>query len=218
MPVLYSFRRCPYAMRARLALHACRVPVELREVFLRDKPAAMLAASPKGTVPVLVLVDGGVIEESLDIMDWALAQRDREGWLDFPADAGETMAALISENDGPFKAALDRYKYPTRYADADPRAEREKAKNFLFRLEAQLSATDHLLGSRFSKADAAILPFIRQFAHVDREWFYGGDWPALIGWLDRFLRSDRFAAIMTKYEPWKSGTAGVVFGSAAQPA
>ena len=152
-PVLYSFRRCPYAMRARLALVVSGVRCELREVRLRDKPAAMLAASPKGTVPVLVLPDGRVIDESLDIMRWALSQRDPESWLDRD-DPG-----LIAENDGPFKHSLDRYKYPDRHA-SDPIEHREMGLETLRKIDARLSAGGQLGGSARGLADAAIMPRI----------------------------------------------------------
>lgn len=203
-PILWSFRRCPYAMRARLALAASGVTVELREVVLRDKPAAFLAASPSATVPCLETATG-VIDESLEIMIWALRQSDPEGWLDMPD------TDLIATCDGSFKTALDRYKYPTRYADADPTQERAVAGHFLDTLNQQIDQKAYLFGDAPSLADMAILPFIRQFAHVDLDWFEGQDWPFAIGWLERFKSSERFAAIMPKFAQWQDGDAPVLF-------
>ena len=211
LPILYSFRRCPYAMRARLALASSGEQVELREVVLRDKPAEMLAASPKGTVPVLVLANGGVLEESRDIMDWALSENDPEGLTDWPAAELEAMWALIETFDGPFKTALDRYKYATRYADRDEAAERATAAGHLAGLEAMLEGRPYLFGDRIRLADMALLPFVRQYAHVDMDWFRAQPWPNVIRWLDAFLASDRLQAVMAKYPQWQSGKGGVLF-------
>lgn len=206
LPILYSFRRCPYAMRARLGLASADLRVELREVVLRDKPPAFLAASPSATVPCLKAGDS-VIDESLDIMCWALAQNDPEGLLDMPQDGH----ALIAATDGPFKTALDRYKYHTRYDDADREAERTKASAHLETLNAQLTGQDWLFGPTPRLADLAILPFIRQFAMTDKTWFDAQDWPDLHRWLETFLASPRFAAIMTKYPQWHEGDAPIFF-------
>lgn len=213
-PVLYSFRRCPYAMRARLALAAGRQRCELREVVLRDKPAALLEASPKGTVPVLVLADGEVIDQSLDIMVWALTEHDPQRWLMPEAGDWEQMLALIGDCDGGFKHELDRYKYPDRYEDADAgaMAHRSAAAQWLAGLDARLSKSAQLFGERASLADAAIMPFVRQFAQVDRAWFDAQPWPALHVWLKGWLESEGFRAIMEKYPPW-DGKAGVPFPS-----
>ncbi len=199
-------------MRARLALQASGQKVNLREVVLRDKPAEMLEASPKATVPVLVLRDGAVIDESLDVMHWALAQDDPHGWRDYPADALAAMDALVLELDGPFKSALDRYKYPNRYDDSDPIEQREVGAQFIRKLDKLLEGRAFLFGEKFSFADGAVLPFVRQFAHVDRDWFWADEWKNVIYWLEAFLESERFKAVMTKYPQWKSGEDGVVFG------
>lgn len=198
-PILYSFRRCPYAMRARLALVSAGARVQLREVVLRDKPAAFLSASPSGTVPCLV-AEGGAIDESLDIMRWALGRADPEGWLAMPEAGWDWIARC----DGPFKSALDRTKYAPRYPGTDPMAERAKAADFLTDLEAQI--TDWIFDAP-SIADFAILPFVRQFAFIDKSWFDAQDWPRLQAWLDAFITSDRFAAIMTRYDQWHEGDA-----------
>ncbi|MEL6642775.1 MAG: glutathione S-transferase [Pseudomonadota bacterium] len=196
-PILWSFRRCPYAMRARLALDVAEIDLEHREILLRDKPQAFLEASPKGTVPVLV-VDGQVIEESLDVMRWALAQNDPEGWLEMP----DTGWDLIAKTDGPFKTALDRYKYANRYEGADPTEEREKAALFLQKLDERLGPSPWLFGDAPRLADMAILPFVRQYANTDRDWFDAQPWPHLRSWIDHFLASPRFERIMRKHPLW----------------
>lgn len=199
-------------MRARLAIASSGARVELREVVLRDKPGSMLEASPKGTVPVLVLSDGSVLEESLDVMDWALAQNDAQGLRDFSEDTLFKIDALVEESDGPFKSALDRYKYPNRYENVAREEHREAGSVFIRKLDALLDGKSFLFADRISFADVAILPFVRQFAHVDREWFWSQDWDNIIAWLEAFLESETFRAIMTKYPQWKSGEDGVPFG------
>ncbi len=196
-PILYSFRRCPYAIRARLALAVSGTAVEHREVKLRDKPAEMLAASPKGTVPVLVLPEGRVIDESLDIMRWALERNDPEGWL-----AGDDPD-LIAANDGAFKHHLDRYKYLERFA-ADDVDHRAAGLAILEGLEARLAERAYLGGERFGLADAAILPFVRQFAAVDREWFAAQDLARVQAWLAAFVGSALFEGVMAVREVWRS--------------
>ncbi|WP_052134221.1 glutathione S-transferase [Sphingomonas sp. 37zxx] len=194
LPILYSFRRCPYAMRARLALAVSAVPHARCEVKLSQKPEAMLAASPKGTVPVLVLPGGTVIDQSIDIMRWALAQRDPEAWL------ARDDPGLIAANDGGFKHDLDRYKYPERHG-SNAIAHRESGLHFLDDLDRRLIAGGELGGSTRGLTDAAILPFVRQFAAVDRPWFEAQPLPHLKDWLVRHLESSLFAAIMVRTEP-----------------
>lgn len=205
-PILYSFRRCPYAMRARMALWLAGITVELREVKLAAKPPALLAASPKGTVPVLVLADGRVIDESLAIMRWALALNDPEGWL-----AGED-AALIAANDGPFKHHLDRAKYPGRYVEDDGIDHRSAALALLTPLEARLTAAPFLGGTTRGFTDIALFPFIRQFAAIDPAWFGAQPLPHLQSWLETHLGSNLFATVMGRYAPWQEGDAAVLFG------
>ena len=203
LPVLYTFRRCPYAMRARLALAISGAEIRIREVVLRDKPAEMLAASPKGTVPVLVLPDGRIIDESLDIMHWALALNDPENWLG--ADAVET-AALIALCDGPLKQALDRYKSPNRYDGVDPLAQRAAGLDILRTWDTRITPSGtHLLAPHRTLADMAIFPFVRQFAATDRAWFAEQDLPALKPWLENHLASLLFKSIMTKHAQWQPG-------------
>ena len=205
LPILYSFRRCPYAMRARMALAASAVHVELREVVLRDKPPEMLEASPKGTVPVLLLPDGRVLDESLDIMRWALVQSDSLGWRTHDDQN------LVSATDGPFKQALDRYKYPHRYGLTDGTAHRDAAMAHLGHLNDLLSAALYLGGERPAFTDIAIFPFVRQFAATDDIWFTALPLPALQNWLSGLVGSDLFALIMARYPQWKAGDAPVRF-------
>ena len=207
LPVLYSFRRCPYAIRARLALQVSGVPYTLREVSLKTKPAEMLAVSPKGTVPVLVLASGQVIDESLDIMRWALEQNDPDGWL--TPSSPQDVKAFISRNDGNFKHNLDCYKYPNRYpmefgvdAIAFALAQRLLASHWPNYLESRLSK-GWLCGHQASLADMATLPFIRQFAHTDRMWFAAQPWPQLQAWLAGFEASALFENVMVHHEVWQ---------------
>jgi glutathione S-transferase len=196
--LLYSFRRCPYAMRARLALLASGERFELREIVLRDKPAAMLAASPKGTVPVLQLDDGRVIDESLDIMLWALGGNDPERWL-----AGYD-AALVEAFDTHFKHHLDRYKYAERHG-ADPIAHRDAGLQMLAQLDARLSDSANLGGPQRGLSDMAIFPFVRQFAAVDRDWFAAQPVSRVQEWLARHVASPLFDQAMLRLAPWTPG-------------
>ena len=206
-PVLYSFRRCPYAMRARLALHASGVHHEHREVILRNKPAHLLHLSPKGTVPVLWLrghAGATVLEQSLDIMIWALRQHDPLGWMPRTDKALADALALIAHNDGPFKQHLDRYKYPQRSGLASGSTDRDVAAVWLSSLAATLQIRPFLAGEHFGLADAAIAPFVRQFAHTDPVWFAAQPWPALACWLANFEASALFQTIMHKHPPWQA--------------
>lgn len=204
LPVLYSFRRCPYAMRARLALHASGVVHAHREVVLKNKPAHMLALSPKGTVPVLWLPqEARVLDESLDIMRWALQQHDPMSWWPATDAALADAMALIAHNDGPFKQQLDRYKYPNRSGLSSGQADRDLAAVWLRRLDERLRAQAFVSGGHWGLVDAAIAPFVRQYAHTDPGWFAAQAWPALASWLARFEASEMFAAIMHKHAPWQ---------------
>ncbi|EZP32537.1 glutathione S-transferase [Pseudomonas sp. RIT288] len=194
MNTLYSFRRCPYAMRARMALRYSGVPVEIVEVSLKAKPAEMLAISPKGTVPVLD-ADGRVIDESLEIMRWALAQHDPDDWL---LDGDSRIAELIEANDQGFKVHLNRYKYAERYPEQPMEIYRAAGALFLQQLDELLTDRDYLLADHPCLADIALLPFVRQFAHVDREWFAQTPYVRLQAWLQRQLESNLFTSIMKK--------------------
>lgn len=206
LPILYSFRRCPYAMRARLAIMASGTACELREVKLSAKPAALRAASPKATVPVLVLPGGEVLAESLDIMRWSLGQRDPAGWL------SRDDPALIAANDGPFKRALDGYKYPDREG-AGAAVQREAAMAFLRELEGRLAGKGQLCGTAPGLADMAIMPFIRQFAAIDPAWFGAQPLPRLQDWLAGHLGSGLFAAIMIRWQSWQPDDAPILFAN-----
>lgn len=209
-PILYSFRRCPYAMRARIALYAAGITSELREVVLRDKPESMLNASPKGSVPVLVLTDGTVIDESLDIIKYALNYNDPQKMLSCDQNIAEE---LIAENDSHFKRALDRYKYPNRYPDEDTSGARDQGEVFLDKLNTLLSnQKSYLLGDHASYADISIFPFIRQFANTDRGWFDALPYPYLQTWLDTNINGSLFSAVMFKYDQWKKGDTPIIFG------
>lgn len=197
LPLLYSFRRCPYAIRARLALHSAGIAFELQEVVLRNKPASLLALSPKGTVPVLRLPDGQVLEQSLDIMQWALRQADPLGWLS--AAPLDDMLALILVNDTQFKPLLDRYKYPERHPEQSQAIWRQQAVDAMLQaLNLRLQQHPYLFGESASLADMAIVPFVRQFAQVDRAWWEHHELAALRNWLDKLITSSLFEAVMTK--------------------
>ena len=203
-PILYSFRRCPYAMRARMALLVSGTICIIREVKLSQKPEALIAASPKATVPVIVLPDGGVIEESLAVMRWALARNDPEDWL------AREDRALIEANDGPFKHHLDRYKYPERHA-SDPAEHRAAGLALLAVLEARLAGRRNLCGDARGITDVAIFPFVRQFAETDRAWFDVQPFPRLQAWLRHHLQSSLFTDIMVRLDPWRPGDAPLQF-------
>lgn len=192
--ILYSFRRCPYAMRARLALRYAGVPVRIEEVSLKAKPAEMLALSPKGTVPVLS-VEGRVLEESLDIMRWALARNDPQDWL---LQGDPRIDALIARNDSEFKVHLNHYKYAERYPEFSRDQYRQQAEVILADLERMLGEQRYLLADHPSLADAALLPFIRQFAGVEPQWFAEAPYPRLRAWLQGWLESELFKAIMAR--------------------
>jgi glutathione S-transferase len=212
LATLYSFRRCPYAMRARLAIAQSGIQCELREVVLKDKPQQLIELSPKATVPVLLTADDKVIDESIDIAFWALAQHDPDNWYQsLTSEQHEQMLALIENNDGEFKYFLDRYKYADRYPEQDERFYREQGEKTLTRLEQLLTEHDCLLRDSWTLADIALLPFIRQFAFVDKDWFDSAPYPRVRAWLEAFLESDLFRTVMKKYPQWQEGDEPVVF-------
>ena len=213
-PVLYSLQNCPYAMRARMGLLLAQQPVMLRAIVMKNKPADMLAASPKGTVPVLVLTDESVIDESLDIMLWALRKNDPSNLLysenpsAFPA-----MLTLINSNDNKFTSALSKYKHAVRYHETSEVYYRRQCEIFIIELEQRLAAHDYLMGMTPSLADYAILPFIRQFARVDRQWYLQAPYPHLRLWLNAHLQSQPFSQAMTNYPLWLDNHEECLFGS-----
>lgn len=218
LPILYSFRRCPYAMRARMAIRQAGQVVQLREVVLGNKPAALIEASPKATVPVLVLPDETVIDESLAIMHWALSEADPEHWLPMDAAGSERTARLIEHNDHQFKPWLDRYKYADRYPEQPAVAYRREAEGFIRELESVLGSQATLHGTTLGLADAAIFPFVRQFAHVDRDWFLGAAYPAVQAWYRDWIDSPLFTTVMSKPAPWEPDQAITLFPAATESA
>ena len=194
-------------MRGRMGLCVSGLSYEHREIILRDKPAHMLKVSPKGTVPVFIKEDGQVIDESLDLLKFALAQNDPLGWLDCN---NAEASALIADNDGPFKTHLDRYKYASRYDENAKRGDvdlshRKQAEVFIQSYEDRLTNAPYLMGENQTIADIAIFPFIRQFANTDLDWWQNAPYPAVRDWLTRHVESDLFKAVMTKYPLWVSG-------------
>lgn len=197
IPYLYSYRRCPYAMRARMALVSAGIQCDVEEISFKNKPEKMLAISPKGTVPVLVISEDNFLEESLDIVYWALEQNDPDGLLDCDMAAVEN---LITENDGDFKGALDRFKYPSRFPDEDCSGSKEMAVVFLEKLNQRLSTSKNLMGENVSVADICIFPFVRQFSSVDRPWFDSLDMEPLQKWLEGHVKSDLFKKVFKKQD------------------
>jgi glutathione S-transferase len=204
-PILYTFRRCPYAMRARMGLVYAGIDFEIREVDLKHKPQEMLDASIKATVPVLIHEDLHIIDESIDILSWSISQNDPDCWNDFCEESKTRMASLVHENDHVFKEHLDHYKYSDRYLEQSQEVYREQGEIFLKNLESLLSESAFLFGESVSYADVAIFPFIRQFSNVDPVWFRSAPYPFLRTWLDHFLESKLFNSVMTKYDPWNVG-------------
>ena len=203
-PILYSFRRCPYAIRARLAIYSAGIELELREVLLRDKAPKFLEVSKSKTVPCLQTNDY-ILDESLEIMIWALNINDPKNWL----RETDKSLELIATCDGPFKNALDRTKYPNRYPDESAVENRVLASNFLDFIENQLSPC--LFGENFNLADIAILPFVRQFAHIDFDWFLSQPWPKTEQWLENFKNSEMFSLVMKKYPKWEENDPVTLF-------
>jgi len=214
--VLYSFRRCPYAMRARMVVLTSKLKIELRDILLKDKPAQMVAASPKGTVPVLILEDGRVLEESLDIMLWAVSLNDPLSLYPDDDPTRFTIDELIAENDGPFKSALDQYKYHVRFPENSKENYRSEGEVFLAKLNERLREHPYLMGTQASLADIAIFPFIRQFANSDRDWFDASPYPNLHKWLNTWTTSEDYLNIMKKRPIWNEEAAPCYFPSLAQ--
>ena len=203
-PILYSFRRCPYAMRARLAIKACEIFVEIREIKLKEKPLEFLKVSPKGTVPVLVTSSGNVLEESIDIINWALNINDPQKWLATGQLPQSAISQLLNNLENEFKPSLDKYKYPNRFENIDRNFHRDKNLDFLWYLDNLLKKNRALNCSHLSLIDYAIFPFIRQFRNVDDKWFDSFNFNFLKKWLFQIIDSNDFLSIMKKYEKWES--------------
>ncbi len=210
MPILYSFRRCPFAIRARMAIYVADITLEIREVNLSHKPLNMLELSTRGTVPILKLSNGEIIQESLEIMIWALGKRDPRGWI---GNYDGVSEALISENDSTFKKNLDRYKYWQRHPEQSQVEARIEAERFLMNLENLLDGSKYLFGKSENLADIAIFPFIRQFSAVDPDWFETAPYPNLRRWLHRFLADNVFTKSMQRNPVWKEGDQACYFPS-----
>jgi glutathione S-transferase len=208
-PILYSFRRCPFAMRARLTLFYCGIKPEIREVKLSNMPQALLVLSPKATVPVLHLAEGRVIDESLDIMHWALSISDQNHWL----ENSHVSNPLIELSDNKFKPLLDKYKYADRHTELSQIEHRQNAKPFINSLDERLKQHLYLVDDQIRLADIAIFPFIRQFAGVDPSWFRQSDYGGVKRWLDALTESSQFKSIMHKYAVWQENDAAIYFGS-----
>lgn len=212
LPILYTFRRCPYAMRARMAIYYSGITVQIREILLKDKPKQMLEVSPKGTVPVLLLSNGEVIEESREVMMWALKQNDPESWYaGLCQEQQSEIQFLINRNDNDFKPWLDKYKYSVGYPEHSQEYYRKNAEVYLFDLNTRLSLSKYLVADVVSIADIAIFPFIRQFAFVDKTWFEQTQYSYLRNWLNTLLNSELFYSIMNKYPCWRQGDASTIF-------
>jgi len=209
-PVLYSFRRCPYAIRARMAMRYAGIEHEHREIALSDKPEEFLALSSDSTVPVLQLKQGTVLQESLDIMYWALSKRDVDGWAQRDNDALPHSQSLLKYNDMTFKQCIDKYKYPDRYPGINPLDYRLKGEAFLKKLEDLLSDSKYLFGDGYSLTDIAIFPFVKQFAHVDLEWFNTSPYRNVRQWLEMIEKSMLYRHSMYKFEIWQPNTMGEI--------
>jgi len=209
-PILYSFRRCPYAMRARMALYQAKIKCEIREIVLKDKPDSLLTASENATVPVLITTTEEIIDQSLKIMFWALEQNDPDNWL---AANKEETRTLINDNDNGFKHNLDRYKYHVAYPEYTQEDYRDQALPFLDTLEQRLQVNQciALVDSRLTLADIAIFPFVRQFANVDLNWFQSSHYSNVKAWYLRLEQSTLFTKCMNKYEQWFPGKPTVIF-------
>jgi glutathione S-transferase len=199
LPILYSYRRCPYAIRARMTLKYAGIQVEHREIELRHKPQSMLMASPKGTVPVLIVSDF-VLDQSVAIMHWALQQSDPDNW----GEVDEVAAQMwIERNDGPFKVLLDQYKYPNRHPDLKQGDVLDAAIALMLKpMDDALKSSQYLLSNQQQWLDVAIFPFIRQFSMANPEQFHQLPLPALKNWLAQYLQSELFNAVMSKHPVW----------------
>lgn len=217
LPVLYSLRNCPYAMRARIAIFKSKQTVALRDIVLSNKPTEMIAASPKATVPVLVLADGSVVEESLSVMLWALNESDPNDLLHSELEQQlSSMLELINSFDNDFKEALEQYKCAKRYRETNVIECRAHCEQFIQLLEVRLNEHAFLMSNKESLADIALLPFIRQFARVERQWYLQSPYPKVRQWLNNYLQSPMFTKVMAKYPLWLDNHEVVLFGDVSK--
>ncbi|MCJ8295770.1 MAG: glutathione S-transferase [Colwellia sp.] len=213
LPILYSLRNCPYAMRARLAIFKAKQTVLLRDLVLSDKPIEMMAASPKGTVPVVVLKNGTVIEESLAVMLWALRETDPADLLHGQQDhLLSAMLLLITEFDNDFKTCLEAYKCAKRYQEDNVSQCRAACELYIQKLERALTKHSFLMSDKESLADIALMPFIRQFARIERQWYLQSPYPKVRQWLNSYLQSPVFTKVMAKHPLWVDNQQDVLFG------
>lgn len=214
LPILYSLRNCPYAMRARLAIYASGQQVQLCDIVLSNKPDEMLKVSPKGTVPVLVTTDNQVIDESLAIMQWAFLQTDPEGYTNKAVpNALDEMLAVIAIFDNEFKGHLERYRCSKRYHEPSLPEDRQQCERYLADLESRLSLHQYLMSDKPSLTDLALMPFMRQFAQVERQWYLQSPYPKLRQWLNHFLQSRMFSKVMVQNSMWLDTKQRLIFGA-----
>ena len=202
-PILYTFRRCPYAMRARFAIRSSKIIVEIREIKLQEKPLEFLKLSPKGTVPVLITNSGEVLEESLDIIYWALNKNDPHKWLAKGKLENQEIIKLLDDLENKFKPNLDKYKYPSRFSGVDQYLHRDKNICFLKKLNYYLENNKSLNCEHLSLLDYAIFPFVRQFRNVDQDWFDKLNFIFLNKWINQIIDSKDFSSIMKKFKKWE---------------
>ena len=202
-PILYTFRRCPYAMRARFAIRSSKIMVEVREIKLKEKPSEFLKSSPKGTVPVLITKSGEVLEESLDIINWALNINDPHKWLADGKLEKKEITNLLDDFEMKFKINLDKYKYPNRFSGVDQYLYRDKNLCFLEKLNSYLKKNKSLNSEHLTLIDYAIFPFVRQFRNVDKDWFDKLNFSLLNSWINQIIDSEDFSSIMEKFKKWE---------------
>ena len=202
-PILYTFRRCPYAMRARFAIRSSKIIVEVREIKLQEKPSEFLKSSPKGTVPVLITNSGEVLEESFDIINWSLNKNDPDKWLAKGKLENQEIKKILDDLENKFKPNLDKYKYPSRFLHIDQYLYRDKNLYFLKKLNSYLENNNSLNCEYLTLLDYAIFPFIRQFKNVDQEWFNKLNFGFLNNWINQIIDSEDFSSIMKKFKKWE---------------
>ena len=202
-PILYTFRRCPYAMRARFAIRSSQIIVQVREIKLQEKPSEFLKTSPKGTVPVLITKYGEILEESIDIMNWALGINDPHKWLGKGKLENQEIIKLLDNLETKFKTNLDKYKYPNKFPGIDQLLYRDKNLCFLEKLNSYLKKNKSLNCKHLTFLDYAIFPFIRQFRNVDQEWFDKLNFSLLNNWFNQIIDSEDFSSIMKKFKKWE---------------
>ena len=213
LPILYSLRRCPYAMRGRMGIALSKQQVLLREIITKDKPSELLASSAKGTVPVLVLPDGQIIEQSLDVMNWALQQNDPQDLLrSSNPTLNQQIHQLIKVNDDEFIGHLEKYRASVRYRNIDKEQRRQDCEGFISKLEALLTDQAYFFGETPSLADFAVMPFVSQFVRVEKKWFVQSEYQNVGRWLRTHLDSKLYTQVMKQYPLWNETKQDCLFG------